>query len=82
MSVLIEPITTEKIVKMIELENKIVFYVNRKAKKEDIKKELETTFKAKVISINTHVLKNKKIAFIKLDAKTPAIDIATKLGII
>jgi large subunit ribosomal protein L23 len=82
MSILIEPITTEKIVKMIELENKIAFYVNRKAKKADIKKEVESMFKSKVISINTHILKNKKIAFIKLDPKTPAIDIATKLGII
>ncbi len=82
MSILIEPITTEKIVKMIELENKIAFYVNRKAKKADIKKELESMFKSKVVSINTHILKNKKIAFIKLDPKTPAIDIATKLGII
>ncbi len=82
METLIEPITTEKIVKMIELENKIAFYVNRKAKKEDIKKEIETMFKSKVISINTHILKNKKIAFIRLDPKTPAIDIATKLGII
>jgi large subunit ribosomal protein L23 len=67
---------------MIELENKIAFYVNRKAKKADIKKEVESMFKSKVISINTHILKNKKIAFIKLDPKTPAIDIATKLGII
>jgi large subunit ribosomal protein L23 len=82
MSFLIEPITTEKIVKMIELENKIAFYVNRKAKKADIKKEIESMFKAKVVSINSHILKNKKIAFIKLDPKTPAIDIATKLGII
>jgi large subunit ribosomal protein L23 len=82
MSVLIEPITTEKIVKLIEIENKIAFLVNRKATKKEIKKALEKMFKAKVISVNTQIRNNKKIAFIKLKKETPAIDIATKLGII
>ena len=80
-SVLIEPITTEKIIRQIELENKIAFMVNRKASKEEIKKEVEETFKTKVESINTQVRNNKKIAFIKLKADSPAIDIATKLGL-
>ncbi len=81
-TILLEPITTEKIVRQIELENKIAFIVNRRATKEQIKEEIETTFKSKVESVNTHIRNNKKIAFIKLKQDSPAIDIATKLGII
>jgi large subunit ribosomal protein L23 len=81
-TILLEPITTEKIVRQIELENKIAFIVNRRATKEQIKEEIEATFKSKVESVNTHIRNNKKIAFIKLKQDSPAIDIATKLGII
>ncbi len=78
--ILIEPVTSEKVLRMIELENKIVFVVKRNAKKPEIKKELEKTFKVKVQSINTYIRDNKKIALIKLKKETPAIEIATKLG--
>ena len=80
-TILLEPLTTEKVIRQIELENKITFVVDRKATKEEIKKELERTFKAKVLEVNTQIRNNKKIAFIKLKADTPAIDIATKLGL-
>lgn len=80
-SILLEPITTEKAIRQIELENKIAFFVKRKAKKEQIKDELEQTFKVKVEMINTHIRNNKKIAFIKLKSDAPAIDVATKLGL-
>jgi large subunit ribosomal protein L23 len=80
--IIIEPLTTEKIVRQIELENKLAFIVNRRATKEQIAKEFEETFKVEVIEVNTHIRNNKKIAFIKLKKDNPAIDIATKLGII
>ncbi|MEM4719667.1 MAG: 50S ribosomal protein L23 [Candidatus Pacearchaeota archaeon] len=79
--ILLEPITTEKVLKMIEIENKIVFIVARNATKEQIKKEVEEIFKVKVEKVNTHIKKNQKIAFIKLKKETPAIDVATKLGL-
>ncbi|MEM1535886.1 MAG: 50S ribosomal protein L23 [Candidatus Pacearchaeota archaeon] len=79
--ILIEPVTTEKALRMIELENKIVFVVKRDAKKQEIKKEVEEIFNVKVEKVNVHIKKNKKIAFIKLKKETPAIDVATKLGI-
>ena len=81
MKILIEPITTEKAIKLIEAENKITFVVNRKATKPEIAKEIESMFNVKVEKVNTHIRKNKKIAIIKLKKETPAIDIATKLGI-
>lgn len=75
------PLTTEKIVKMMEIENVIVFIVDMRAKKEEIKKEIEDQFKVKVEKIRTHIKKNKKIAYIKLKPDFKAIDIATRLGL-
>ncbi len=73
-------VTTEKTVKMIELDNILVFRVDRRSKKQEIKKEFEETFNAKVDKIRTLIRKNKKYAYIKLNKKSPAINIATKLG--
>jgi len=72
---------TEKIVKMIETENKLAFIVDRRANKDEIKKEFESLFDAKVKSINTNIRKNQKIAFIKMKGESAAINVATKLGL-
>jgi ribosomal protein L23 len=78
----IKPLTTEKAVRLIELNNTLLFETDRKAKKSEIKKEVEDTFNVKVYSINTLIHLNKKIAYVRLDKKNPAIDVATKLGMI
>ena len=80
--VLLYPLTTEKTIRMIEIENKIIFVVDRRATKSEIEKEIKKLFKVKVKKINVQIRDNKKFAFIKLKADSPAIDIATKLGII
>ena len=77
-----KPITTEKAVRLIELNNTLVVEVDRRDSRTKIKKDFEETFKVKVDSINTLIKKNKKVAYIKLNEKTPAIDIATKVGMI
>lgn len=82
MKVLLYPLTTEKAIKMIEMENKITFVVDRRADKQSIAKAIEETFGAKVEKITTQIENNKKIARIKLKPETPAIDIATKLGML
>ena len=79
---MLKPISTEKAVRLIELNNTLLFETDRKARKEEIKKEIEETFNVKVNNINTLIHLNKKIAYVKLDKKNPAIDIATKLGMI
>jgi large subunit ribosomal protein L23 len=79
---IIKPISTEKVIRMVELDNVIAFEVGYKDSKGLIKKEVEKMFKVKVESVNTLTRKNKKIAYIKLDKKNPAIDVATKLGMI
>ncbi len=75
------PLSTEKSVKLMESENKIVFIVGMKAKKSEIKEAMEETFKVKVLKVNTSIQKGKKKAYVKLSPETPAIDIATQLGI-
>lgn len=79
---IIKPITTEKAIKSIEIENTITFEVDARANKLQIKNEFEKLFKAKIKKIRTLNKGSKKFAYIKLDEKTPAIDIATSVGII
>ncbi len=75
-------ITTEKAVRLIELNNTLIIEIDRRDSKTKIKKDFEEMFKVKVDSINTLIKKNKKIAYIRLNEKNPAIDIATKVGMI
>jgi large subunit ribosomal protein L23 len=79
---IIKPLTTEKAVRLIELDNTLVFETDKRESKTEIKKEIETLFKVKVDSVNTLVKGNKKFAYVKLNSKNPAIDVATKLGMI
>jgi large subunit ribosomal protein L23 len=74
--------TTEKSVRLIEADNTIVITVDRKDKKNLIKKFVEETLNVKVDNVNTHMKDNHKIAYIKLNKKNPAIDVATKYGLI
>lgn len=75
------PVATEKAVRIIETENKLTFVVDRRATKKEIAEAFEEEFKIKPVSINTQIKRNKKIAYIKLKPETPALDVATKLGL-
>ena len=76
------PLSTEKSIRLMESENKIVFVVDSKAKKPEIKKAVEETFSVKVASVNTvNDTKGRKKAYVKLADESPAIDLATKLGL-
>ena len=74
--------TSEKSVRLIESENTIVVEVERQTKKPEIKKEFERLFNVKVENINVLIKANKKIAYVKLNKENPAIDVATKFGVI
>jgi len=80
MTTIIKPVATEKAIKLVEIENVLVFEVDRRVNKTKIKEEFEKIFKVKVEGVRTLVRKNKKLAYIRLDKKNPAIDLATKLG--
>lgn len=82
-SILYYPAVTEKNIALVEKENKLVFIVDRKSTKKEIKKAFEDLFKVKVDKINTSITRDgKKKAFIKLKPEYSASDIAVKLGMI
>ena len=77
------PLITEKSVGLIEKENKLVFIVEKKATKHDIKKAVEELYGVKVAAVNTMIsLKGKKKAYVKLKPEFKASDIATKLKVL
>ena len=82
MWILQKPKSTEKIVRMIEAENTIVFETDREATKQKIKEEVESLFHVKVEDVRTHNRKNKKLSYVKLKPEFMAADIATKLGML
>jgi len=79
---ILKPITSEKAVKMIEIDNTLLFETPRQSKKPEIKLEIEKIFSVKVDLVRTHIQGNKKYAYVRLNKSNPAIDVATKLGMI
>ncbi len=76
------PLSTEKSIRMMESENKLVFIVEKKASKKEIKDDIEKTYKVKVVNINTQITpQGLKKAYVKFSEETPAIDVATQLGL-
>lgn len=81
-SIIKYPVSTEKTLRSMEAENKLLFVVDRKAKKSDVKKAVESLFKVKVVGVNTYIVLGKKRAYVKLSKENPAIDVATQLGMV
>jgi large subunit ribosomal protein L23 len=79
---MMKPIVTEKAVMAIETQNTLTFLTGKEETKSEIKKEIEGIFKVKVEKIRTQVRGNKKYVHVKLKKEFPAIDVATKLGLI
>jgi large subunit ribosomal protein L23 len=77
------PHLAEKSMNMVEMENKLVFIVNKKAKKAEIRKAVENEFKVTVKKVNTVITgKNQKKVFVKLSDKDSASDIASRMGML
>ena len=76
------PLSTEKSIRLMESENKLIFAVNKKATKKEIKNAVEEMFKVEVSHVNTYITADgEKKAYIKFSPKNPAMDIATKMGL-
>lgn len=76
------PLSTEKSIRLMESENKLVFVVNKKTTKKEIKEAIEQMFKVEVVDVNTFVnAEGEKRAYVRFSAKNPAIDIATQMGL-
>ena len=75
------PLATEKSIRLMESENKIIFVVEKESTKPEIKKAIEEVFNAKVKSVKTLIGPDgKKRAYVQFAKDKPAIDIATELG--
>lgn len=77
------PLATEKNIRQIESENKLVFAVNPKATKADVKKAIEQLYKVKVVKVNVdNSFTGKKKAYVKLSPENLASDLSADLGLI
>ena len=77
------PIMTEVTSRILETENKLVFIVNVKATKADVKRAVEELYEVAVEKVNITITpKGEKKAFVKLHPEYKAVDVAIKLGIL
>ncbi len=76
------PLSTEKTIRLMESDNALIFIVDKTASKTQIKEAIESLYKVKVVSVNTTIdSKSRKKAYVKFSSETPAMDLATQLGI-
>lgn len=82
-SVLLYPQATEKAVRLIESENKLVFIVATEATKADVKKAIESLYEVKVEKVTVEMTTDgRKRAYVRLAPEFMADEIASKLGMI
>jgi large subunit ribosomal protein L23 len=77
------PLMTESASLMVEKDNKLMFIVNLKAGKSDVKRAVEQLYEVKVDKVTVLVTpQGEKKAFVKLKPEYKASDVAIKLGIL
>lgn len=82
-AIIIRPVISESSLRKIEKENTLVFIVNRKANKHNIKWAVEKLFNVKVEKINTLITsQGEKKAYVKLKTEYSASSIASNMGIL
>ncbi|MCK4424075.1 50S ribosomal protein L23 [Candidatus Bathyarchaeota archaeon] len=81
--VILYPLMTEAASLMVESENKLVFMVNLKATKGNVRKAVEELYEVRVEKVNLLITpKGEKKAFVKLHPDYKAANIAIKIGIL
>ena len=81
--VIFYPLMTESASLMVEKDNKLLFAVNKKAGKSDIKRAVEELYEVKVDRITVLTTpQGEKKAFVRLKPEFRASDVAIKLGIL
>lgn len=77
------PLMTESASLMVEKDNKLIFIINLKAGKSDVKRAVEQLYEVKVSKVSILVTpQGEKKAFVRLDPEYKASDVAIKLGIL
>jgi large subunit ribosomal protein L23 len=81
--IILYPLMTESASLMVEKDNKLIFMVNLKAGKTDVRKAVEELYEVKVAKITMLITpQGQKKAFVKLMPEYKASDVAIKLGIL
>ena len=81
--VIVAPIASETAMKKVEDGNTLVFQVDLKANKHQIKAAVKELYEVDVLYVNTLVRPNgTKKAYIRLTADHDALDIANRIGYI
>jgi large subunit ribosomal protein L23 len=77
------PLMTESASLMVERDNKLIFIVNAKAGKSDVKRAVEELYEVRVDKVTVQLTpRGEKKAFVKLNPEFRASDVAIKLGIL
>jgi large subunit ribosomal protein L23 len=77
------PLMTESASLMVERDNKLMFVVNIKAGKSDVKRAVERLYEVKVERVTMLITpQGEKKAFVRLKPEFLASDVAIKLGIL
>jgi len=75
------PLSTEKSLRLLDV-NSMVFVVDLNATKNDVKRAIQSLYETKIVSVRLMIdPRGNKKAYVDFDEDTPAIDVATKLGI-
>ena len=81
--ILVQPVASDKNILKMENSNTITFIVHPNAKKSQIKHAFQKLYNVKVRKVNTlNTPRNKKKAYIMLENKNDALNIASKIGIL
>ena len=76
-------VMTEKAIQLIETQNKLVFIVDRRKDRTEVRNAIEAAFQTKVKNVNTAIDQlGRKKAFIRFQEAGQAGEIAIRLGII
>ena len=77
------PLMTESASLMVERDNKLIFIVNLKANKNNIKRAVEELYAVKVDRVTLLITpQGEKKAFVRLKPEYKASDVAIKLGLL
>jgi ribosomal protein L23 len=82
-AILKAPCTSERFYKKMETENIIIFYVDPKATKTEIKQAFQDAFNVRPERVNTLLtMSGQKKAYVKLPKTNEASEVANKIGLI
>ncbi|ABL77638.1 50S ribosomal protein L23 [Thermofilum pendens] len=81
--IIVKPYLTEKTLRLMEETNTLVFIVDRRASKPEIKRAVEALYNVKVAKVNTLITpEGFKKAYVKLSKEYSAADVASRIGLV